>query len=143
MFNTSGFRTTGANVALFYPADEESYSQSPEDLFPGMSSDGTDLTIPIAALEDHGLTAALAATTTGDARTLAYALCARIEEWYTNLDEDLRPLAFIAKPSASIVSSRGDFASKERTKLEFTAYRDRPSGAVAEEPESSTGGTVI
>lgn len=49
-----------------------SYSKVPTDTFPGYSSDGTNITIPLAALP--GLTSAEAHTSTGDARKIVKAI---------------------------------------------------------------------
>lgn len=68
----------------------------PSLLFPSYSSDGTDITIPIASLP--GLDAAAADDTvsgTGDSRRIAQALADRIHVWYTDdTAEADRPLKF-------------------------------------------------
>ena len=100
-----------------------------------MSSDGTDLTIPITALADYGLTAALAHQTTGDARAMAYAFAARIEDWYRSLASADRPTALTADTTTSVqllTSTTFPGASKEVIKI--TTYRTRPDGTVEDEP---------
>ncbi len=56
----------------------------PTDFFPSYSTDGVDLTIPIADLP--GLTAAEADALTGDGRKLAFELIKQIQAAYTQLD---------------------------------------------------------
>ncbi len=134
MYNFTPLSLPGHDTALFWPQADAAYSQTPDDLFLGMTVSGTDLVIPIAALADHGLTAALAAASTGDARVVAYAFLGRIEEWYTELTEATRPLAITATTRLGIGYTTSDFPDKEKTELKFFIYRNRPEGTVADEP---------
>jgi len=109
------------------------FTELPTGLFPGYVWDSTYLKIPLTALDDHGLTAALANATTGDVRAIADSLVARMEEWYKDLDSDDRPGAFSVKPRASVISYTGSYAGKEKVSYTFTVYRDRPDGTVTDE----------
>jgi len=111
------------------------FSQTPGDLFAGMSEDGTNLTIPIAALAAHGLTAANADATTGDPRAVARAFVARIEEWYRDLAEADRPQAQVASARISVVSlTAANFAGTQKEEITITTYLDRPDNTVSDEP---------
>jgi len=130
-FGPIGFAPVGGAELSLPPVG---FLETPEDLFPGYAWDGTDLKIPLTTLDDHGLTAALANATTGDPRTIFYALAARAEEWLKDLATDDMPKALTVRPRASIIQTTGVFAGKERITLSFTIYRDRPEGTIAEEP---------
>jgi len=111
------------------------YTSTPGNLFVGMSSDGTNLTIPIAALAAYGLTAPLAHQTTGDARVMAYAFGARIEAWYRGLTAANRPTALVAETKLSVVGLAAEsFPGQGKEEIKITAYRNRPSGAMDVEP---------
>lgn len=111
------------------------YTSTPGDLFPGMTSDGTELTIPIAALADYGLTSTLAHQATGDARALARALAARVDDWYRSLPAADRPLALTAETQLSVVFyGATNFPGCEKETIKITTYRERPDEAVAAEP---------
>lgn len=111
------------------------YTDTPSDLFADMSVVSGDLIIPIATLAPHGLTEALADPTIGDARTLAYSLVSRIDEWYRELAIANRPLALTSATSISVVSYTDDtFAGCEKEVIKVTAYRIRPEGSIADEP---------
>jgi hypothetical protein len=56
----------------------------PTDFFAGYTSDGTSITIPLAALE--GLTAAEADAATGDGRKVAFELVKQIRDGFAALD---------------------------------------------------------
>jgi len=130
-FGAVGFAAVGGAEISLPPTG---FTELPTGLFPGYVWDGTYLQIPLTALDDHGLTAALANATTGDVRAIADSLVARIEEWYTDLDSADRPQAFFVQPRAGIVPYTGVFAGKEKYSLAVTTYRDRPEGTVTAEP---------
>ncbi len=110
------------------------YSQTPNDLFAGMTVSGTDLVIPIAALADHGLTAANADEVTGDARKVLYAFIARGEEWLKDLAEADKPEAISVTPRFSAATLEADGEVLLKIELKFIAYRDRPDGGISDEP---------
>lgn len=111
------------------------YTDTPSDLFAGMSVSTGNLVIPISVLAPHGLTEELADPTIGDARTLAYSLISRIDEWYRELAVADRPQAVTSSASISVVSYNDDeFAGCEREVIKVTAYRIRPEGSIADEP---------
>ena len=66
----------------------------PIDLFPNMTSDGTNITIPLSDLQ--GLTASEANPTTGDGRELARILVNTIVSKYLALPQAERPTRFVA-----------------------------------------------
>ena len=110
------------------------YTEIPTDLFPSMTYGGGAITIPIAILIPHGLDAAKCDPATGDARSIAYALAARVEEWYAEIASADRPKALTASPRLSIGISTGDFPDSEVTELSIKAYRTRPEGYIEAEP---------
>lgn len=55
------------------------FDDTPTAAFSGYTSDGTNLTIPLATL---GIMAGKAHTTTGDSREIIYKLAKHIYEWY-------------------------------------------------------------
>ena len=111
------------------------FTSTPGDLFPGMSSDGTNITIPIAALAAYGLTTALANPTTGDARTLARAIAARVDDWYRSLPVADRPLAMLTETQLGVVFyAASTFAGMEKETIKIITYRERPEETVAAEP---------
>ncbi len=122
----------GHNVALHWPQAASGYTSDPDALFPGMTVSGTDLVIPIAALADHGMTAAVAAASTGDARKVLYAFVARGEEWYKDLTTKPEALTVTPRFTASKLESGGKL--KQKIDLKYVIYRDRPDGSVADEP---------
>jgi len=128
-----GRNIPGHDVALFWPQPASGYESDPDALFPGMTVDGTDLVIPIAALADHGLTAALAAPSTGDPRKVLYSFIARGEEWYKNLTN--KPSALTVTPRFYAAKMERDGKTKLKIDLKFTIFRDRPDGPVTDEPE--------
>lgn len=135
MFHFSRLPTASipaVETATFWTYVSPTYSQTPDDLFPGMVVSGTDIIIPVAALADHKVTAANAHQTTGDARKLLYGLVARGEEWYKGLTE--KPLSITVTPrfTGSKLESTGN--TKLRVELKYQIFRDRPDGDVSDEP---------
>lgn len=138
MFNAGQFVSSGGfPMALFYPEDITTYSQRPGQLFVGYDYTGGNLVIPLTALDDHGLTAALAHADTGEPKQIAYSLMARIEEWYRDLASGVKPTALVAKTDARIAAASSNYANLLETKLTFTIFRDRPEGTVADEAEGT------
>lgn len=110
------------------------YTSTPGELFPGMTSDGTDITIPIASMTAYGLLAAHCVPTTGDARQLSSCLVSRMKDWYTLLEEDAKPLAMTASVRRMVGFSSGDFPYKPKDEYRMTFYIDWPDEVVVEEP---------
>lgn len=97
------------------------YAETPADLFPSMSEDGTNLTIPIAGIPQ--LTAAEADAATGDARKLVYALLHRIHAWYDGLaDAD--------KPTKITVTKSGPSTLNGVTKTTFVVECTMDVGSI-------------
>lgn len=80
-----------ANILLIMEDPDVAFDPTPTLLFPGMTSDGTSITIPIADLSAFGLDAAKANPTTGDSRAILRALAARGYAWYKDIAPADRP----------------------------------------------------
>ena len=78
------------------------FDKSIDALFDGATSDGTDLTIPIAAIT--GLQAADVDATTGDWRELVFNLCNHINTYYYSLATADRPQYLIPQKSSNLQS---------------------------------------
>lgn len=78
------------------------FDKSIDALFSGASSDGTDLTIPIAAIDN--LQAADVDATTGDWRELMFNILNHLNSYYYNLDSADRPSYYVPSKSSSLVS---------------------------------------
>lgn len=111
------------------------FNPAPTALFPGYTSDGTNITIPIAALD--GLTAAEAHTTTGDWRQIVIAMLSTLYKHYAGLTAGVdRPVAItVSAPSVSPVTS-GSLSGKFLTTYEVRAYNDYATPNVADEPSA-------
>lgn len=109
------------------------YTDTPSDLFAGMSVSTGNLVIPISVLAPHGLTEELADPTIGDARTLLYALCARIDHWFRELTT--KPQALVMDTKMLIVSDGlPKFSHTKRETISCTVHRVRPEWVLAAEP---------
>ncbi len=122
----------GHNVALHWPYVNTTYSSTPDEFLAGMTVSGSDLVIPIAALADHGLTAANADPVTGDPRKVLYAFLARGEEWLKNMT--YKPSALTVTPRFTAAKLERDGKTKLKIDLKYSIYRDRPDGPVSDEP---------
>ena len=108
------------------------FNKAPTSLFPGYTSDGTDITIPLAAID--GLTAAEAHTTTGDWRSIMLSLISTAYRHYDELATADRPLAFVANdPTVQAVTS-GSFAGSYRSGYTFTIMTTYATPDVVAEP---------
>lgn len=108
------------------------FNKAPTSLWPSYTSDGTNITIPIAAID--GLTAAEAHTTTGDWRSIMLSLISTAYRHYDELATADKPLAFTASdPTVQAVTS-GSFAGSYRTAYTFTLYTTYATPDMADEP---------
>ena len=108
------------------------FVDTPTLLWPSYTSDGTNITIPIAAID--GLTDAEAHTTTGDWRSIMLALIATAHRYYDTLATADKPLAFVANdPTVQSVTS-GSFAGSYRTTYTFTIMATLGTPDVVAEP---------
>jgi hypothetical protein len=108
------------------------FNKAPTAIFPGYSSDGTDITIPIADLD--GLTAAEANATTGDWREIIYAICVTAFKHYNDLATADKPVAFIASPPSRYAVTSGDLSGTFRESFTFQFYNEYAEGDVVDEP---------
>lgn len=108
------------------------FNKAPTTLFPGYTSDGTNLTIPIAALD--GLTAAEANTTTGDWRSIVLSLCTTVYRHYYALASADRPTAFTTRPPTTIPISSGSFEGSIKLVYSFDFYSTMCPPDVVDEP---------
>jgi|APFre7841882724_1041349.scaffolds.fasta_scaffold07424_1 hypothetical protein len=108
------------------------FNPAPTSIWPSYTSDGTNITIPIAALD--GLTAAEAHATTGDWRSIMLALCSTAYRHYSDLLAADRPAMFSASmPTISPVTS-GTLAGTFRTTYAFVFNNEYCVPDVADEP---------
>lgn len=108
------------------------FNQAPTTIWPGYSSDGTDITIPIAALA--GLTAGEAHTSTGDWRSIMLAFCSTAYSYYNGLATADKPQAFSASiPTISAITS-GSLSGSFKTTYSFVFNNAYCTPDVADEP---------
>jgi hypothetical protein len=108
------------------------FNDAPTTLWPGYTSDGTDITIPIAALD--GLTDAEAHTSTGDWRSIMLAICSTAYRHYSGLATAERPVMFTASmPTISPVTS-GMLAGTFRTTYSYVFQNEYCTPEVHDEP---------
>jgi hypothetical protein len=108
------------------------FNDAPTTLWPSYTSDGTNITIPIAALD--GLTDAEAHTSTGDWRSIMLAICSTAYRHYSELLTADKPTMFIASmPTITPVSS-GTLAGTFKTTYSFVFYNEYCVPDVADEP---------
>lgn len=81
------------------------WSPVPTACFPNWSEDGTNITLPIAALPE--LTAAEADAATGDIRKILYALCEKVWGWWNALASADRATKATITKSSSVDATTG------------------------------------
>lgn len=108
------------------------FNKAPTELWSGYSSDGTDITIPIAALP--GLTVGQAHTTTGDWRAIMQAIETTVFNHYNELATADKPLAFVPRAPTQYPVTSGSFAGKFRITYSCDVYSTLGSPTVADEP---------
>lgn len=108
------------------------FAKAPTEMWPGYTSDGTNITIPIAALD--GLTSAEAHTTTGDLRSIMLAFCSTGYRYYSELATADKPTMFTASmPTITPVSS-GTLAGTFKTTYGFIFNNEYCVPDIADEP---------
>ena len=108
------------------------FVKAPTSLWPSYTSDGTNITIPIAALD--GLTADEAHTSTGDWRSIMLAFCSTGYRHYSELLTADKPTMFTASmPTITPVSS-GALAGTFKTTYGFIFNNEYCTPDVADEP---------
>lgn len=100
----------------------------PTQLLPNYSSDGTNITIPIADLA--GLVAAEADPATGDGRKVAFELVKTMHENLQALDEAAKPAQFLTSES----TPTGQGPNEVRKSYTFTFDVNISAVDVADEP---------
>lgn len=81
------------------------YDDVPTKYIPNYSSDGTDMTLPIASFTE--LTSAEAHTTTGDIRKIIYAYCVQLYTLVQSLPAADRPTKWLLTKQSSTNDSTG------------------------------------
>jgi hypothetical protein len=81
------------------------FDPKPSTWIASWSSDGTNITVPIASFPE--LTAAEANATTGDIREVSFAICEKLFQFYNTLASADRPVRMTISKSASINSTDG------------------------------------
>lgn len=81
------------------------FNDLPTQLFPGMSEDGTDITLPLAAIPQ--VTAAEADAASGSLRKLWFGMCDRVKTWWYALDAADRPTKMTVSTSSSTNEATG------------------------------------
>lgn len=108
------------------------FNKAPTSLWPSYSSDGTNITIPIAAID--GLTSAEANTTTGDWRSIMLSLMSTLYRHYAALAAADKPKALIpAAPTVYPVTS-GTLSGTFKTTYTVEFYNTYTTPNVADEP---------
>ena len=108
------------------------FVKAPTSLWPSYTSDGTNITIPIAALD--GLTAAEADTTTGDWRSIMLSVSSTAYRHYSELATANKPTMFTAlMPTVTPISS-GTLAGTFKTTYSFIFNNEYCTPDVADEP---------
>lgn len=108
------------------------FSKVPTTLWPSYSSDGTHITIPIAALD--GLTSAEAHTTTGDWRSIMLSIISTAYRHYSELATADKPRAFIAYAPTTYPITSGTLAGTFKTTYQLDFYNQYTTPDVANEP---------
>lgn len=109
-----------------------SFVKAPTSLFPGYTSDGTNITIPIAALQ--GLTAAEAHTSTGDWRQIVLAFLSSLYSHYAGLATADKPQALVVNAPLVQAITTGVLAGSFKTQYDVICYNDYAIPNVADEP---------
>jgi hypothetical protein len=108
------------------------FVKAPTSLWPSYTSDGTNITIPIAALA--GLTSAEAHTTTGDWRSIMLAICSTAYRHYSELAIADRPTAFQATAPSIVAITSGSLDGTFKTTYPFVFHNSYCTPDVADEP---------
>ena len=94
------------------------FSKTPTNLFANWSSDGTNVTLPIASLPE--LTSAEANASTGDLRKIVFALLERLFAWYNGLATADRPTKLAIGKAATVNTATGKTSIVYTIRLEAT-----------------------
>jgi hypothetical protein len=108
------------------------FDATPTALWSGYSFDGTDLSIPLAALT--GLTSAEANATTGDWREIMLAIISTAHTYYTALAAADKPQAFESGTPIYQTQTTGDLAPSVKVTYKMDFYVNLDVTDVADEP---------
>jgi hypothetical protein len=108
------------------------FNKVPTSMWPSYTSDGTNITIPIAALD--GLTAAEANATTGDWRSIMLAFCSTAYRHYSELATADKPAMFTASMPTISPVTQGSLAGTFRTTYSLVFNNEYCIPDVADEP---------
>jgi hypothetical protein len=108
------------------------FVKAPTSLWPSYTSDGTNITIPIAALD--GLTSAEAHTTTGDWRSIMLSICSTAYRHYAELATADKPVAFTASMPTITPIPSGSLAGTFKTTYSFIFNNQYCTPDLADEP---------
>jgi hypothetical protein len=81
------------------------YSKLPASTFPSWTSNGTNITVPIASL--NSLTAAEADVTTGDAREIVYSFLETVHQAYVNAAAPDKPAKMVITRASTVNETTG------------------------------------
>lgn len=108
------------------------FNPAPTSIWSGYTSDGTNISIPIAALQ--GLTVAEADTVTGDWRAICLSFCATLYQHYYSLAIADRPQAMVAMTPFPQAITSGDFAGDFKITYQFAFYGTIETPDISPEP---------
>jgi hypothetical protein len=108
------------------------YNKAPTATLPGYTSDGTNITIPIASL--LGLTAAEANATTGDAREVALAFIRTYKAKQQSLAVADKPATMSVRVVNQSYVSAGNLANSVMVTYELQFYVEEGLANVIAEP---------
>lgn len=108
------------------------FNKAPTAIFPGYSSDGTNISIPISNLV--GLSAAEAHATTGDFREVVLAVVRTAKAYLQGLASDSAPKAMSVRVVDQSYMNSGDFSGSIRITYECEFYTKETASDMVDEP---------
>jgi hypothetical protein len=108
------------------------FDKHPSAMFAGYSSDGTNITIPIANIA--GLTVTEANAVSGDLREIAHGICTTIYLYYSGLPTEDKPSAFKAVDPTRYAQTSGSLSGSFKETFQFQFWTSLGLPSVVEEP---------
>lgn len=96
------------------------FNPAPTSIWPSYSSDGTNITIPIAAL--NGLTSAEAHATTGSWLAIMQSLMVTQWEYYNSLATAAKPTAYVPAKPTQVFQNVGAWADYQKVTFMIDMY---------------------